>query len=260
VTSEVSDHTSVIQFLEQWTEGLGAPAICPNISAWRRSVCGDLTGAFDFASPVFGLPTLPATTVSGDPAGGAYHPPATTNSAPQQEPGTKPARPLPYQPNANLDGFTSGGAARLSFSNSGPHVRKASHFAVYNNVAPDQALASYPAKFPGQYTVPPSHRSVSATVEIGAGPYDLTVVGPNRFLRRFTGNTNATKTEVTATYRAPGLVLELTNHGATAVTFHDHAEQLRRPPEDAPSARPQPREPRGGPVPRVVRRDGHHQR
>jgi phospholipase C len=60
---------------------------------------------------------------------------------------------------------------------------------------------------------------VSATVEIGAGPYDLTVVGPNRFLRRFTGNTNATKTEVTATYRAPGLVLELTNHGAAAVTF-----------------------------------------
>ena len=59
VTSEVSDHTSVIQFLEKWTEALGKPAICPNISAWRRSVCGDLTGAFDFGHPVFGLPDLP---------------------------------------------------------------------------------------------------------------------------------------------------------------------------------------------------------
>ena len=42
VTSEVSDHTSVIQFLERWTAATGKPAHCPNISAWRRGVCGDL--------------------------------------------------------------------------------------------------------------------------------------------------------------------------------------------------------------------------
>ncbi|HEY3607314.1 MAG TPA: phospholipase C, phosphocholine-specific [Pseudonocardiaceae bacterium] len=218
VTSEVSDHTSVIQFLEKWTDALGAPAISPNISAWRRSVCGDLIGAFDFTAPVFGLPPLPATTVIGDPVGGAYHPPATTNVPPQQEPGTKPARPLPYQPNANLDGVT-GSVATLSLSNSGPHARKASHFAVYDNAAPDRTLATYPATFPGQYTVPPSHRVVPVTVAIGAGPYDLTVVGPNRFLRRFTGNTNATDAEVTATYHQSELVLELTNGGGAAVTF-----------------------------------------
>jgi phospholipase C len=239
VTSEVSDHTSVIQLIENWTEALGTPAICPNISAWRRSVCGDLTGAFDFDSPVYGLPKLPATTVIGDPAGGSYHPPVTTNAMPTQEPGTKRARPLPYQPNANLDGFTfgSGGAveANLSFSNNGPHVRKASHFAVYNNVAPDQALADYPAKFPGQYTVDPSHtvwnKVVPGSVEIGAGSgegkYDLTVVGPNRFLRRFTGDVNATgrTAQVEAAYYEggfgpkPRLALELTNSGTKAVTF-----------------------------------------
>jgi phospholipase C len=46
--------------------------------------------------------------------------------------------------------FVSNGAveAVLSFSNNGPHVRKASHFAVYNNAAEDQSLADYPAKFP----------------------------------------------------------------------------------------------------------------
>ena len=59
VTSETADHTSVIQFLEKWTAALGKPAISPNISAWRRKVCGDLTEAFDFASPVYGLPDLP---------------------------------------------------------------------------------------------------------------------------------------------------------------------------------------------------------
>jgi phospholipase C len=228
VTSEVSDHTSVIQFLEKWTDALGAPAICPNISAWRRSVCGDLTGAFDFAAPVFGLPTLPATTVIGDPAGGAYHPPATTNVPPQQEPGTKRARPLPCQPNANLDGLTFGGngsvEATLSFSNNGPHVRKASHFAVYNNAAPDQTLVNYPSAYPGQFTVHPSH-TIRHQTEIGTGKYDLTIVGPNRFLRRFTGDTNATgrSAQVTATYFRDGfrlqLALELTNDGTTAVTF-----------------------------------------
>ena len=46
--------------------------------------------------------------------------------------------------------------AQLAFSNSGPHVRKASHFAVYNNLADVPSLADYPAGFPGQYTVEPS--------------------------------------------------------------------------------------------------------
>ncbi|HEX3907151.1 MAG TPA: alkaline phosphatase family protein [Mycobacteriales bacterium] len=113
VTSEVADHTSVIQLVEKWTAALGTPATCPNISAWRRSVCGDLTDAFDFHSPVFGLPKLPKTTVIGDPSGGAYKPPVTTNSMPTQEPGTKPARPVPVQPNANLDGFSFGSNGRV---------------------------------------------------------------------------------------------------------------------------------------------------
>jgi phospholipase C len=158
---------------------------------------------------------------------------------PQQESGTKRARPLPYQPNANLDGFSFGnnGAieAMLSLSNNGPHVSKASHFSVYNNAAPDQSLADYPAKFPGQFTVDPSHSArittVPASVEIGAGNgdgrYDLTVVGPNRFLRHFTGDVDAAgKTaQVEASYgqgsfgSRPKLALELTNGGSRDVTF-----------------------------------------
>jgi phospholipase C len=239
VTSEVSDHTSVVQFLEKWTAALGKPAVCPNISAWRRSVCGDLTSAFDFANPVFGMPDLPDPGQPiGEPQSG-YHPVPANNAMPAQEPGTKPARPLPYQPNANLDGFThrSNGAvqANLSFSNSGPHVSKASHFSVYNNAAAGVNLAAYPAKSPGQYTVGPSPKSgnqtVSGSVEIGAGSgdgtYDLTVVGPNRFLRHFTGDVSATgvTAQVTALYYQGGfgpkpmLALKLTNSGEETLTF-----------------------------------------
>ncbi|MCW2539959.1 MAG: Phospholipase [Frankiales bacterium] len=237
VTSEVSDHTSVIQFMEKWTGALGTPAICPNVSAWRRSVCGDLTGAFDFASPIFGLPKLPKTTVIGDPPGGSYKPPTTTNAMPKQEPGTKRARSLPYQPNANLEGFSFGHSgtvqAKLSLSNNGPHARKASHFAVYNNVAPDQSLVDYPAKFPGQFTVSPSrgawNRTVTESVDISAdhGRYDLTVIGPNRFLRHFAGDVNgagkAAQAEA-AYYRGgfghkPVLILQVSNGGSRAATF-----------------------------------------
>ena len=241
VTSEVTDHTSIIQFLERWTEALGTPAVSPNISAWRRTVCGDLLGAFDFDEPVYGLPDLPATTVIGLPSGGAYHPPVPDNEMPTQEAGARPARALPYQPNANLDGVTQAAdgsvSAKLSLSNNGPHARKASHFAVYDNTAPAETLLQYPANAPTQYTVAPSStdcdKSTAATVALGSGSgtaaekYDLTVIGPNRFLRHFTGDLSAAgKTaQVRAEYyeggfsARPRLVLTLINDGPHAVTF-----------------------------------------
>ncbi|HEY0718105.1 MAG TPA: alkaline phosphatase family protein [Streptosporangiaceae bacterium] len=242
VTSEVSDHTSVIQFLEQWTTALGQPAVCPNISAWRRSVCGDLTSAFDFEHPVFGLPQLPSAGQPIGEPGDAYDPEPATNAMPVQEPGTRRARPLPYQPNANLAGI-SAGQATLSFSNSGPHVSRASHFAVYDNSATGGDLSAYPATTPGQYTVAPAAHegtTVSASVPLASGSYDLTVVGPNRFLRHFTGDSAqpGATAQVTATYHAPGhgpgpgynpgygpgpgqpvLALVLANGGHDAVTF-----------------------------------------
>ena len=239
VTSEVADHTSIIQFLEQWSTALGTPAISPNISDWRRRVCGDLTGAFDFDSPVFGKPDLPATTVIGDPPRGSYSPPVTTNAMPTQESGSKPARPVPSQPNANLDGFATGNGgaikALLSFSNNAPHATKASHFAVYANSNEVQSTADYPALAPGQFTVDPvstsDDKKVTGAVAIGiggdAGAYDLTVIGPNRFMRRFAGNalTGDTTSQVAARYypdefgSKPQLAFDLINDGATAVTF-----------------------------------------
>ncbi len=243
VFSEVSDHTSIIQFLERWTdEALGKLARSPNISAWRRAVCGDLTRALDFDSPVYGLPDLPATTVIGDPNGGAYHPPVPNNQMPTQETGTRPAIALPYQPNANLDGFAVAAngsvTAKLSLSNNGPHARKASHFAVYDNAAPAETLLAYPANAPAQFTVAPSStdcdKTTAAAIPLAANStgstpetYDLTVVGPNRFLRHFTGDLAAAgqTVQVRADYyesvfsARPRLILTLINNGSHAVTF-----------------------------------------
>ena len=234
VTPEVADHTSVLQFLERWTTALGTPAICPHISGWRRVVCGDLVAAFDFEHPVWGLPDLPFVDA---PIGDAheYRPRPADNAMPAQEPGVRPARPLPCQPNANLAGFTVVDGvltAALALSNAGAHVSKACHFSVYDSTL-DAAppITAYPTGFPGQRTVAPSVRigaATAATAPVGArGDYDITVVGPYRFLRRFAGNaTSAGATaRVTAEYYTEGgepgptLTLTLANDGADEVTF-----------------------------------------
>jgi len=233
VTSETSDHTSVVQFLEQWTSAIGTPAICPNISVWRRSVCGDLTTAFDFANPVYGLPDLPFVSA---PVGEAheYHPVPASNTMPVQESGSKAARPLPFQPNANLTGVSAGNGAiiaSLALSNNAPTVTRASHFSVYDNrlaVAP--GIASYPGGFPGQFTVAGSSSDATVTTAVtftaGAGPaYDITVTGPNRFLRRFTGDLSSAGAGVTVDaeyYHSgfqPKFVLNLVNGSGSAVNF-----------------------------------------
>ncbi len=47
VCSQVFDHTSPLQFLEKFlTKKLGKQVLETNISEWRRTVCGDLTSAF----------------------------------------------------------------------------------------------------------------------------------------------------------------------------------------------------------------------
>jgi phospholipase C len=56
VCSDVFDHTSTLRFLEQ---RFGVEV--PNLSAWRRSTCGDITTALDFSSFDASVPSLPST-------------------------------------------------------------------------------------------------------------------------------------------------------------------------------------------------------
>jgi phospholipase C len=241
VDSHVYDHTSVIRFLETWTATLGTPAVCPNISAWRRQVCGDLTGAFDFANPVYGLPSLPSTstTIGQSFCNAQINPSPATNSMPTQETGTRSARALPYQPNACVSKleFDANNQILLwiTMANQGAQAKASAHFAAYAN--------AYRTGGPWQYTVGPSSNGVDGSTsdffDIGAnygnGAYDLTVTGPNRFLRRFTGNaTTAGKTaEATTSYAtapntgAQALWITMTNSGTTTATFTVTANHYR---------------------------------
>lgn len=168
--SEVFDHTSIIRFLEKWT-GVREP----NISEWRRSVTGDLTSAFDFTrarrQPEAEQPgEVPEFTRRWSPR------PPDRQRMPRQEPGRRPARPLPYGPDADgvLDADT--GHFRLTLRNSG---RAGTHFVLY--------------PYAGEYDVP-LHRDVAprrrkqVRVRVPGDSYRFAVTGPNGFRREFEGS------------------------------------------------------------------------
>ena len=224
VDSEVFDHTSVIRFLETWSTAIGTPAISQYISAWRRSVCGDLTSAFDFANPVHGLPALPTpgAVISGLTCAVLPNPSPKTNALPAQETGTKPARALPYQSNASISSwYYSGGTVQLNITMADDGA-KAAHFAVYAN--------NFRTGGPWQYTVPAGGSTTdffNCGTSFGNGNYDLTVVGPNRFLRRVQGNANSASKNVEARSRIAvtsstgklALWLDFVNGSGAAATY-----------------------------------------
>ncbi len=137
VCSQVFDHTSILQFLEKWlTNKTGRPVREPNITAWRRTVCGDLTSAFrpaagndgasltkvnrtEFLGTVHNaqykpLPGIPAP-LSAEEITAARENAAGFKKLPRQEPGTRPSCALPYELSVNGQLSDDGKAFVLTF-------------------------------------------------------------------------------------------------------------------------------------------------
>lgn len=198
VSSEVFDHTSVIRFLEKWT-GIEEP----NIGTWRRRVTGDLTGAFDFKrgrrQPEVEQPgAIPPFT-------GRWRPqPPLDQKMPEQEPGRRPARALPYQPDAY--GAVRGDVFRLRVENGG------------RSSVP---LALYP--YAGEFAAP-QHTDVEDRalweVPLAGDAYAFTVTGPNGFRREFAGRARGAA-GVTSSVDGQGrsLRIALRNDGKAPLTF-----------------------------------------
>jgi phospholipase C len=201
------DHTSVIRFLEQWT-GVQEP----NISAWRRQVCGDLTSAFDFTLADTNYPFLPpAPTVTCTT--NITPTPPVPQIVPTQEAGTNLSRPRPYRINAFS--FADCATLRLGITMTNAGTASA-HFSIYAN--------AYRIDGPWQYDVP-ADSSVTDYFSVSAngGRYDLTCYGPHRFHQRFAGNisTNCNLLNIEASLDpgANSVTLAMQNATTTAVTF-----------------------------------------
>ncbi|HTI69111.1 MAG TPA: phospholipase C, phosphocholine-specific [Candidatus Limnocylindria bacterium] len=214
VCSQVFDHTSVLQMMEViLSRKLGRKIEESNISAWRRTVCGDLSSVF---KPYTGDPIVLPKFLEHDaviegihrakfkklPDG--YHPlssaeigsilkdPTNSPLLPHQEPGIRPASPLPYE--LYVDGKFSKDKQGLVVS-----------FEARNTVFGKKSAGSpFHAYVPGKYRSETIWEEVKTwAYAVAAGDrleetfplsafenekYHLRVHGPNGFYREFIGS------------------------------------------------------------------------
>ena len=167
VNSQLFDHTSVIRFLEK-----RFGVMEPNITPWRRAVCGDLTTAFDFSAPDTGQDHPLPDTRGYDMAAMAQRqlplPRQQGEPPPGQEKGSRPARALPYA--LEVTGEAHDGVFVLDIVNRGT---AGAALTVY---APAGAG-------PWLYTVEAGQRLSDQLPR--ASRYSFEVHGPNGFLRAF---------------------------------------------------------------------------
>ncbi|QOF79523.1 phosphocholine-specific phospholipase C [Variovorax sp. 38R] len=230
VNSQAFDHTSVLQFLEA---RFGVKE--PHISPFRRAVCGDLTSAFNFATP--NSEAVPA--LAGHKSRGEAdtlrvaqekldHVPVPLNpQLPRQPTGTRPSRALPYELHTSAKADALTGQVKLIFSNTG---KAAAVFHVYDKLHLDDRL-------PRRYVVEAGKQldDAWAAATDDAGQYDLWVLGPNGYHRHFKGDLNRLRAggvaapEVRVCYDiANGNVyLQMRNDGKAACKFTVRAKAYR---------------------------------
>lgn len=212
VCSQVFDHTSVLQFIEKRFGVMET-----NISPWRRAICGDLTSALDFSKSDATLPTLPSTQAYVAQAdlqcSRASSQTAPASTAQQvvtaQEPGTRPARALPYE--LHVTGQLGAQGYALTFANTGT---QGAHFWVYTGDA---------TAMPRRYTVEAGKQLTDTWALDANGNYLVSVWGPNGYFRRFAGSAAAdaaAKPEITACYDAANgdVYVTFANAGSSALT------------------------------------------
>ncbi|MFF8898856.1 phosphocholine-specific phospholipase C [Streptomyces lydicus] len=208
VCSETFDHTSIIRFLER---RFGVHE--PNISPWRRAICGDLTSAFDFGLENTKPVALPDTDGYQPPdkdRHDSYVPKPPANPVlPKQERGSRPSRPLPYAPLVDGAGTASTGRFTLTFS---AGAKAGACFTV---------TAGNRTDGPWTYTTGAGKKlSDTWNTAYSKGVYDLTVFGPNGFLRTFKGDGKKAGPEVTARHDATAGRVELTLTNPTGTDCH----------------------------------------
>ena len=233
VCSQVFDHTSTLQFLEEFINKKFDKKIREhNISEWRRTICGNLTSAFTLyddkkeALPFLSLnpfvekiynakfknePTTFKKLTSGE-VQKINNGPASSGLMSQQEHGTRPANALPYQL------YTDG---KLSDDKKSFEI----NMQARNEVFGDQSAGSpFNVYAPGEYISLESERKKEKNFEpvrvwhfavkpgdalIERWPldafkneaYHLRTYGPNGFFREFAGDVKDPQIQVACEYQ-----------------------------------------------------------
>jgi phospholipase C len=208
VNSQVFDHTSSLQFLEEFlSKKFGKNIRETNITPWRRTVCGDLTSIFRKynGEKISGLPfiekdpfiesihkakfkNVPSNykALTADEIAQINKNANESRYMPQQEKGSRPACALPYE--LNIQGEL--GADKSFFSIS---------MAVGNLYFKDRSagcpfiIYTYGKEFKTKnYAVSAGDQLFDKTPmsEFENDNYDIRLYGPNGFFRSYKGNKN----------------------------------------------------------------------
>ena len=249
VCSQVFDHTSILQFLEKFlSHKTGKKIVEPNISSWRRAVCGDLTSVFqpyngekiqmpDFVSREPFVESIHRSQFKTEPAAfkalndeeiaRIRHNRKNTTSIPRQEEGTRPSCALPYQLHSNGILNSDKKSFRLKFS--------ASKEIFGDNAAgaPFQVYSLGKAWATRSYAVAAGDE-IEDTWNI-EDQYHFQVYGPNGFFREFRGTPNE-QVEIRAEYErdannklSGNLAIHIVNRIGTPVSIQIKDEAYQQP-------------------------------
>lgn len=239
VNSQVFDHTSSLQFLEKFLSQKFKKKIHePNISEWRRVVCGDLTSVFrkyngeqlakpkflqrdEFVEAIhkaqFRNPPSNFKSVSKEDAEKLRTNLSYNNILPEQEKGTREANALPYELYA--DGVLSADKKILTVSmRAGNKMHRA-------NSAGSPFNIYAPGKFKGEdvkvwsYAVRAGDKLQEdfSLSDFENGQYHLRVYGPNGFYREFRGDGTNPGVDVSCEYQKGTIRIKMANRSQKEV-------------------------------------------
>jgi len=218
VCSQVFDHTSILQFMEKFlTNKTGRQIRETNISAWRRTVCGDLTSVFrPYSGEKIALPkpvereaffstineaqfkAVPNDfrKLSAQDIAGARVNPRSLPWLPRQESGVRAACALPYE--LEVDGALSPDRRSfgIRFSAGRDLFGERAAGAPFRVYAPnamrvaDKQITKFESGRTWDYAVTAGDgiRDEWELKDFEAGIYHLCIYGPNGFFREFRGN------------------------------------------------------------------------
>ena len=224
VCSQVFDHTSVLRLLGRvLSQRTGKDIQETNITAWRRTVCGDLTSAFRPFEDSSASLRFPSRDSFFEQVHRAQFTPlpsghrkltaqeiAHFDKMPQQERGVRPSTALPYELAAS--GALSTDRARFEL------VLEARN-GIFGNAAAGAPFHVYaPKNFRDQaklrtraYAVAAGDRVTDSWELAGfeRRAYHLRVCGPNGFLREFAGDTEDPRVEIQCEYAGSDLEVRM---------------------------------------------------
>lgn len=218
VCSQVFDHTSTLQFLEEFLNKKYKKSITEtNISSWRRMITGDLTTVFQQHVPESPtkLPFLEKTPfiesinnakfkkdpedftpLTAEQIQSINQSPAKSPHMSHQEPGVRPARALPYELYADGQLSPDKKSIQIVLKAGNKILRDKSVGAPFNINFPTKYLQEknnqqvYEARGYSSYGIKPGDTLTDSwpIEKFENEQYHLQVNGPNGFLRELSGN------------------------------------------------------------------------